>query len=113
MEAELSEVWTSRSLGRRRLLRSSAIGIAGMGAAALIGCGSGKKKDEPVAASKGAAPAASSAPAVKKRGGVLKTSLVADPPGWSLFQASGTTAAVTSHGYDKLTDVATGPGKDG
>ena len=49
----------------------------------------------------------------KKKGGTLKTSMLADPPGWGLFQAAGTTVAVSSHAYDKLLDVATGPGKDG
>ena len=39
--------------------------------------------------------------------------MVADPPGWSLFQAASSTVQVQSHAYDKLTDVATGPGKNG
>lgn len=115
MNEKLSPVWASRSLSRRGLLRSSAIGAAGLGGSALIGCGS-STKDVPAASNKGAAPSAPSAagaPAVKKRGGVLKTSLVADPPGWGLFQAASTTVQMSSHAYDKLTDVATGPGKDG
>ena len=44
---------------------------------------------------------------------MLKTSIVADPPGWGLFQAAATTVQLSSFAYDKLLDVATGPGKDG
>ncbi len=105
---QLSTVWS-----RRRLLRSSAVGAAGLGAAALIGCGSAPK-EEPAAPGKAAgAPSATTAPQAKRKGGTLKTSMVADPPGWGLFQAASSTVQVQSYAYDKLLDVATGPGKDG
>ena len=39
--------------------------------------------------------------------------MVADPPGWGLFQAASTSVQTGSFAYDKLLDVATGPGKDG
>ena len=86
------------------------MGAAGLGAAALIGCSS-TKKDEPAAVAKGAS-GTPTAPQAKRRGGVLKTSMVADPPGWGLFQAASSTVQVQSYAYDKLLDVATGPGKD-
>ncbi|MDA0301240.1 MAG: ABC transporter substrate-binding protein [Chloroflexi bacterium] len=100
------------------MIRGSAAGLAGLGAAALIGCGGGDGGGtaSPTAAPPGkttGAPQATTAPAAKKMGGVLKTSIVGDPPGWGLFQAAGITVGVGSHAYDKLTDVATGPGKDG
>lgn len=114
MNGKLSSVWAPQPLSRRSLLRSSAIGISGLGAAALIGCGS-SEEEKSAAPAQGAsgAPSATTAPQARKRGGVLKTSMIADPPGWSLFQAAASTVAVQSHGYDKLLDVATGPGKDG
>ncbi|MGE3855717.1 MAG: ABC transporter substrate-binding protein [Dehalococcoidia bacterium] len=119
MNDELSRVWGSQSLSRRRMLRSSAIGAAGLGAAALIGCGSSSETkpagsaEAPAAGKAAGAPSATTAPAAKKKGGTLKHSMVADPPGWGLFQAASTTVGQGSHAYDKLLDVATGPGKDG
>ena len=86
------------------------MGAAGLGAAALIGCSS-TKKDEPAPVAKGAS-GTPTAPQAKRRGGVLKTSMVADPPGWGLFQAASSTVQVQSYAYDKLLDVATGPGKN-
>ena len=84
MNDELSRVWGSQSLSRRRVLRSSAIGAAGLGAAALIGCGGAPATETPTAAAPGkttGAPSATTAPAAKKKGGTLKHSMVADPPG--------------------------------
>jgi peptide/nickel transport system substrate-binding protein len=106
--------WGHGGISRRQLLRSSGVGIAGLSAAALIGCG-GETEGTPAQTPGGGqgAPAATSAPGDRKRGGVIKTSMVADPPGWSLFQAASTTVQLGSHAYDKLTDVATGPGKSG
>ncbi|MGE3856356.1 MAG: ABC transporter substrate-binding protein [Dehalococcoidia bacterium] len=116
-----STVWTRARVGRRQLIRSTGIGAVGLGAAALIGCGSSSSGGGDAGGSGGAstpatsqgAPSATSAPSVRKKGGVIKTSMVADPPGWSLFQASSATVQLGSHAYDKLTDVATGPGKSG
>ncbi|MGE3855718.1 MAG: ABC transporter substrate-binding protein [Dehalococcoidia bacterium] len=105
------------ALSRRRLVRGGAVGLAGLGAAALIGCRGGgtpaAEQARPPAAASGSGAAGTAAPQTKRRGGTLRSSLVGDPPGWGLFQASGTTVAVSSHAYDKLVDVATGPGKDG
>ena len=101
----MSQVATS--ISRRSLIRSAAVGAGGLAAAALIGCtGAGTAKP-------GGAPAQGSAPPAaqtRRRGGTLKTSILADPPGWSVFTAAGTTVEMNSYAYDKLIDVATGPG---
>ena len=113
MEGGATGTWARQGLSRRRVIRASALGAAGLGAAALIGCGGGSAPSPGATKAPAATSATSTAPQAKKRGGTLRTSLVGDPPGWGLFQAAGTTVAVSSHAYDKLLDVATGPGKDG
>lgn len=102
-----------RAISRRSLLRASAAGVAGLAGAALVGCGGGGRPAEPQPGAAGSATAAGGSPAASKprRGGVLKTAVLADPPGWSVFQAAGSTAAMNSFAYDKVVGVATGPGR--
>ncbi|MEI7925587.1 MAG: ABC transporter substrate-binding protein, partial [Chloroflexota bacterium] len=40
------------------------------------------------------------------------TEIAADPPNWSVFTAATYTVQMNGHAYDKLVDVATGPGND-
>ncbi len=98
---------------RRSMLRGAALGGAGLAGAALLGCGGGDGTSSGEgAASSTPAAGGTSAPAVLKprRGGTLRSALIADPPGWSVFTASATTVQMNSFAYDKLLDVATGPG---
>ncbi len=107
-------VWTaSRRLGRRSVLRGSAIGVAGLAGAALIGCGSsgngatgGATSGSGAAAPKGA-PAAAAKP---RFGGTLTMALAADPPGWNVFTATGSVANMNTFAYDKVIGLKTGPG---
>ena len=96
----------TRMISRRAAIRTGAIAASGLGAAALIGCTSGPGSGTPTPAKTGASPTAQA----KRRGGTLKTSVLADAPGWSVFTAAGTTVEMNSYAYDKLIDVATGPG---
>ena len=100
-------------ISRRNALRGVALGAAGLAGAALIGCsgGAGGRNGQTAAggaATKATAPGAAAKP---RFGGTLKTALLADPPGWSVFTAAGTTAAMNSFPYDKVVGVATGPGR--
>ncbi|MSQ42254.1 MAG: hypothetical protein EXR65_04375, partial [Dehalococcoidia bacterium] len=45
-------------------------------------------------------------------GGTLKTSMGADPPGWSVFTAAGVTGNMNSFAQDKLLEFEAGPGVD-
>ena len=105
-EANVS--YLGSSFSRRSLIRSAAISSAGLAAASLVGCSSGGGTPQ----TGGAATKSSASPPAqtKRRGGTLKTSILADPPGWSVFTAAGTTVEMNSYAYDKLIDVATGPG---
>ena len=61
--------WTTRRVSRRTVLRGSIVGLAGLSAAALIGCGG--SEDAATSTGTGAAPA-TKAPLAFKRGGIVR-----------------------------------------
>ena len=77
--------WTSlaaRRVTRRSALRGTAVGVVGLSAAALIGCGGGDKKEEAKPAASnvgGAAPASAPAALQPKKGGRIARAQAGDP----------------------------------
>ena len=101
--------WIQRAphrLSRRLLIRSAALGGAGLTGAALFGCKSGTGD----AGKSGTTNAPSAAAAQPRKGGTLKHNLSADPPGWSLFDTGAPSYTVGSFAYERLTALAAGPG---
>ena len=101
--------WAGQSkMSRRSVLRHGAVMAGGLAGAALVGCGDSPSGQSTTTTG---TPGAAGAAAKPRFGGTLKTALLADPPGWSVFTAAGSTAAMNSFPYDKVIGVATGPGK--
>ena len=81
--------WQSMRVGRRQALRGAGLGIAGLSAAALIGCGDSDEADGgATAAATGTSEGPGAAPSVttpdasaRKMGGKLKVALGSDPTG--------------------------------
>ncbi|MEI7926661.1 MAG: hypothetical protein WCI61_10820, partial [Chloroflexota bacterium] len=87
----MADYWnriSNQAVSRRGVLRGAAIGASGLAGAALIGCGGGAKSDDAGAKPGAAGSSAAGAPATKRKGGVLRTAIAADPPNWSVFTAA-------------------------
>ena len=107
--------WSGTRVGRRTLVRRSVVGLAGLSGAALIGCGSSgdggaASGGAPTSGGAGATKAPAAANAGPKRGGTLTLALATEPPGWSVFTATGSVASLNTHAYDKVIGLKTGPG---
>ncbi len=106
--------WSRNRISRRTALRGAAIGLAGVSAAALIGCSSdSKSKDssntKPVVSGTSTATAASAKP---KRGGTLRFSTNDDVDTFDVLVAkSFKTAVPSSFAYSRLTKFEAGDGK--
>ncbi|MCA9851625.1 MAG: ABC transporter substrate-binding protein [Dehalococcoidia bacterium] len=82
------QTWESMRLGRRQALRGAGIGLAGLSAAALIGCGDSDEADSTTATATGTSEGPGAAPSVttpdasaRSMGGTLKVALGSDPTG--------------------------------
>src|SRR5436190_18964852 len=111
---ERSNYWrlAERQWTRRRLLKSAALGGAGLGAAALIGCG-GNDSSKPAAPATQAAGAAATqaAAATPKRGGIWRNSTIGDPPGLDPYTSSASISRTfASHMYSRLYKIPAEPG---
>ena len=94
--------WWKQRIGRRSLLRGSAIAGVGLGAASLIGCRTGAPTTGGSAPPTmlGTTAASTSAP---KRGGIYKWAANDDPPTWDPFaNSAGSTQTFASGPYSRL-----------
>ena len=84
--AEGRDYWTTRQLSRRSILRGSAVGVAGLAGAALIGCGG--SSDGPAAGGTTAAGGAATkaAEVTAKKGGTLTVLHGMPPLGFDPYQ---------------------------
>ncbi len=67
-----SSYWGRTAMSRRSVLRGSAVGVAGLAGAALIGCGGGSKDAGPVATAVAGTPTAVANNKTARKGGTLR-----------------------------------------
>ncbi|MEI7924858.1 MAG: ABC transporter substrate-binding protein, partial [Chloroflexota bacterium] len=67
-----SSYWGRTAMSRRSVLRGSAVGVAGLAGAALIGCGGGSKDAAPVATAVAGTPTAVANNKTARKGGTLR-----------------------------------------
>ena len=109
MAEDSKGTWGGR-LTRRSLLRSTAIGTAGLAGAALLGCSSGDGSSTGGAGATKSTATTAAAAAKPRFGGKLTDTMVGDPPGWGVFTAGSTSTRMNSYAYDQLLDFKVGPG---
>ena len=86
-----STYWGRNAVSRRTLLRGSAVGVAGLAGAALIGCGGGSSQPAPAGTASTGTPTAVASNKTAKKGGTLRIAgqLTGDVPGLDYDRVGG------------------------
>ncbi len=109
-----SNSYWSRRISRRATIRGSALGLAGLAGAALVGCGGGGEKSPTTTGGGGAlATATAVSQQQAKRGGTFRVSITADPTTLDPYKtASSPARTFTSYFYSRLLRYETKPNVD-
>ncbi|TAJ20829.1 MAG: hypothetical protein EPO65_02710, partial [Dehalococcoidia bacterium] len=103
----------SGAVGRRTFLRSSLIATSGLGAAALIGCGSKKETGGSPAGQAPLPTPVAAATSEIKRGGIFRTSINGDPPSIDMYSSPAAgTRTVAAFTHSRLFRIDAQPGKN-
>lgn len=103
----------SASVGRRTFLRSTAIASSGLAAAALIGCGNKKEKEQKGDAQAPLPTPVAAATSDVKRGGVYRNFVNGDPPSIDMYTSPAAgTRTLAAYTHSRLFRIDAQPGKN-